>query len=146
MTSEPVWNNGPEVVEKQLWRVCKKLKEKEVTADILGRMAREGVATGNVRSIVSNQAKLKHANKRVHLSTVNHAMRNKFSTASSSICELRRREKELSDVLHYNFKHPKSRCWNIIRTYMGEAVYHKERQKERLNKKFEHCKKRMRVV
>ena len=62
MTSEPSWDNGLEGVEKQLWRVCRKLKEREVTAKILGRMAKENVATGDVRSFAVKQAKLKHAN------------------------------------------------------------------------------------
>ena len=97
MTSEPLWDNGPAVVEKQLWRVCRKLKEKEVTANTLGRMARECIATGDVRSFVINQAKLKQANKRVDLSTVKHAMKSKVSDASSSIDVLRRRKRELQE-------------------------------------------------
>ena len=146
MTSEPSWDNGLEGVEKQLWRVCRKLKKREVTAKILGRMAKENVAKGDVRSFAVKQAMLKHANKQIHLPTVKHTMRNKFRDATSSIGELRRRKKELSDVLHNRFKYPRSKCRNLIKTYMEQAAYHKERHKDRLTKKFKHCRKRMKVV
>jgi len=73
-------------------------------------------------------------------------MRNKFRDATSSIGELRRRKKELSDVLHNRFKYPRSKCRNLIKTYMEQAAYHKERHKDRLTKKFKHCRKRMKVV
>ena len=66
MTSEPDWNNGPEEVEWRLRNVCNKLKKSEVTAAVLGRMVREGVATADVRSFIGKQARLKRTNSKIH--------------------------------------------------------------------------------
>ena len=145
MTNEPDWNNGPIEVEKQLWKVCRQLKETEVRTGLFRRMVKENVATGDVRSFVNKQAKLKRVNHEVHLGTVKHAMKNKLNDTLASADYLRKSKKELKGVLNSKFMYSKSKCRDLVRTYMRDAGHHKEKQITRLNRKFKHCKQRMNV-
>ena len=143
MTSEPHGNKGPIKVEKQLFRVCKKLKETEVKASMFGQMVKRGVATADVRNFVNNQAKLKRADNHIHIPTVRQAMKVKFSDTIASANELRASKKEITEVLNNEFNYSKSKCRKLVRTCMERSEYHKERQESRLTKKFRHCQNKM---
>ena len=125
MTSAPHGDNGPEMVEKQLAKVCKDLIIAEVRADLLGRMVREGVATADVRNFVGKQAKLKRANKKVHLPVAKHAMRDKFNDTVAAAEGLRKKKKCLTEVLINEFGYSKKKCRNLIRTYLDQVLYSK---------------------
>ena len=56
-----------EEVEELLERTCRRLNETEVNIGLFGRMVRNGVATNDVRSFVSNQAELKRADNEIGL-------------------------------------------------------------------------------
>ena len=143
MTSEPKGNNGPRKVEKQLFRVCKKLKETEVKANMFGRMVKSGVATADVRNFVSKQAKLKRVDKHVHIPIVRQAMKDKYSDTLKVARGLRNSKREIVDVLNNDFNFSKSKCRKLVRSNMEKIEYYKERQNKRLDVKFRHCKNKM---
>ena len=145
MTSEPGRNKGPKNVEKRLYRVCKKLKETEVRATMFERMIRENVVTSDVRSFINNQAKLKRVNKSVHLPTAREAMKNKLSDTLATMDRLSISKKELKGVLNSEFNYPKSKCRRVVRSCMEQAESHRSRHVKRLDRKFKHCRARMKV-
>ena len=55
-------------VEELLEKTCRSLNETEVNIGLFGKMIRNGVATNDVRSFVSNQAELKRADHEINRS------------------------------------------------------------------------------
>ena len=143
MTSEPLRNSCPLKVEKRLSRVCKKLKETEVKANVFGRMVKRGIPTADVRSFVERQARLKRVDQNINLPTVREAMKGKYSDTLAVVDKLRRSKRELKDDLINIHNYPKSKCRKLVKSFMIENEHHKERQIKRLNNKFEHCRKKM---
>ena len=145
MTSDPSWNKCPRKVEKRLYGVCVKIKETEVKADFFRQMVKDGVTTADVRNFVEKQAQLKRVNQYIHAPTAKQAMKAKLSDTVALLGGLRKSKKELVDDLIIRFSYPQSKCRNLIKSYMKDAAYHKERQITRLSKKFKHCKTKMKL-
>ena len=133
------------MVEKRLANICLKIKETEVKIGFFRHMVRDGVATADVRSFVEKQAKLKRVDQNVHAPTVRQAMKSKLIDTIASLELLKKSKRDLVDSLCSEFSFPKSKCRNLIRSYMRDATVHKERHNERLSKKFKHCKKKMKI-
>ena len=57
----------PKLVEKQLRKVCRRLKETEVNIGMFCQMIRDGVATNDVRNFVQKQSNMKKASSKYDL-------------------------------------------------------------------------------
>ena len=80
-------------VERQLEKTCVKLKETEVNIRLFDRMVKNGLATNDVRSFVSKQARLKTTNHKLSFGVMTKAMKCKLVDACSLAREVRKEKK-----------------------------------------------------
>ena len=131
-------------VEELLEKTCRSLNETEVNIGLFGKMIRNGVATNDVRSFVSNQAELKRADHEINRSLTKKAMRSKFVDACALARRLRFRKFELRDQLVSEFNYSKKRCRTLVKKTMGKLSNHRHKHKMKAIKKYDHCEMKMR--
>ena len=132
-------------VEELLEKTCMKLSETEVNIRLFGKMARNGVATNDVRNFVSNQAALKREDHEINNSLTTKAMKNKFVDACALARRLRHQKCELRNLLISDFNYSKKKCKSIVKKTMGKLSNHRQRHKLKAKKKYDHCANKMKL-
>ena len=78
-------------------------------------MVRENVATNDVRNFVKRQSKMKVTSRGINLKVAKSAMKCKLNDLCATADRLRRKKREIKEVLRKDFGYPDAKCRNLIK-------------------------------
>ena len=120
--------------------ICLKIRETEVRIDTISRMVREKVATNDVRNFVRKQSNMKVTSKGMNLKVAKSAMKSKLNDLCATANRLRRKKREIREVLKRDFNYSEARCRYLIKSVMNDSSNQIVDFKEKMNRKFNNCK------
>ena len=119
-------------VERNLVTICKKLAQAEVNVKLFSKMVQTGVATGDVRGFVENQANLNKENNQISVGLTKRAMKQKLRDALVTASRLRQKKRRVREVLKRKFNLSESKCKKIMKKAMALATNHRVNFQEKI--------------
>ena len=125
-------------VVKLLQKTCRRLAESEANVNMFKQMARNTIATNDVRSYVANQSKMRRRSNGLDKKLIKNSMKGKLNDACAEVARLKQYRGKLRVKLMEAYKHNKSVARAIYKKCEKEARRVRKEQTDKNKKKYEH--------